>query len=432
MLMWQARRAGWQFWREGAEVPNVTGNGSRKMVFHAPFPVREGETSASGIRPWKMLCAFKEAGYQVFQVTGYAAERRRRFASLKRGMANGWTPDFVYSEAATIPSSFTERKHVPLILNLERQFFRFIHKQSIPSGVFYRDVYWAFEDYVKSVGKPVAAAMRILYAREIETFNRYVDVVFLPTAQMGAHIPGLEGPRLVALPPGCEVGATKTRPRPGKLRLLYVGAVGGHHYDISALLEAVEDTQGVELTICTRLDQWESAVQADQRLLSSRVHVVHESGPGLEPLYEDADVACLVMKPQEYRSFAAPMKLYEYLGHGKPVLVSEGTHAADVVEGTGAGWVVPFESHALVSRLNLLAHDPDEVEKATSAAVEAGFSNTWQERVKVVGDALRSGEGTGRGSEGLRDASLLNVAEAPVRTTYLTEHVRHQNEQVKK
>lgn len=356
----------------------------RRMVFHAPFPVEAGATSASGIRPWKMLQAFKEAGYQVFEITGYAAERRRRFSSLKRGMESGWTPDFVYSEAATIPSSFTEPRHVPLILNLERQIFRYFHERGVPSGVFYRDVYWAFEDYEKSVGKPVASVMRALYAREIRTFNRYVDVVFLPTEQMGDHVPGLEGPRLVALPPGSEVVPTTTHPEPGRLRLLYIGAVGGHHYDISALLEAVDAAPGVELTICTRPDQWQSAVSEDPRLLGEHIRVVHESGPGLEPLYDAADVACLVMKPQEYRSFAAPMKLYEYLGHGKPVLVSQNTHAADVVEATGAGWVVPFDAADLVAQLEALALDPAAVAAKTKLAARAGRENTWRARAEFV------------------------------------------------
>lgn len=360
----------------------------KRMVFHAPFPVKEGATSASGIRPWKMLQAFKDAGYQVFEITGYAAERRARFASLKRGMAGGWQPDFVYSEAATIPSSFTERKHFPLILNLERRIFRYFHDKGVPSGVFYRDVYWAFEDYERSVGKPVAMAMRGLYVREIETFNRYVDVVFLPTEQMGAFIPGLSGPRQVALPPGSEVAQVAHRRNDGSLSLLYVGAVGGHHYDIGALLDAVKEVPKVDLTICTRPDQWEAAVRDDPRLLGERIHVVHESGAGLEPLYEAADIACLVMKPQEYRSFAAPMKLYEYLGHGKPVLVSENTHAADVVEATGAGWVVPFDGSAIAGQLRALAENSEALEAKTELAAQAGAENTWEERAKFVAKTL--------------------------------------------
>lgn len=390
------RRRGTETHTEVAPVDLARSSGTAKgrMVFHAPFPVKEGATSASGIRPWKMLQAFKDSGYEVFEITGYASERRRRFASLKKRMRAGWVPDFVYSEAATIPSSFTEPKHFPLTLNLERQIFRYLHERGVPSGVFYRDVYWAFPDYQRSVGRPIAAAMRKLYAREVTTFNRFVDVVFLPTTQMGPFIPGLRGPRQVALPPGCDVNVVPQHQGVGHISLLYVGAVGGHHYDIGALLDAVQETPGATLTICTRTDQWAAAIEKDPRLLGERIHVVHESGSGLEALYEKADIACLVMKPQEYRSFAAPMKLYEYLGHGKPVLVSQNTHAADVVEKTGAGWVVPFECDALAKLLDTLARNPGEVEGAALAAATAGSLNTWQERVKTVAEALGSADQT--------------------------------------
>lgn len=368
---------------------------AKRMIFHAPFPVVNGATSASGIRPWKMLQAFRLLGYEVFTITGYSAERRTKFANLKKRMESGWRPDFVYSEAATIPSSFTEPKHFPLILNLDRRIFQFLHRWGVPSGVFYRDVYWAFEEYQKSVGRPVALAMRQLYAREIDTFNRYVDVLFLPSQKMADYIPHLKDIRTVALPPGCDAVSDLKKDRTKKLttlRMLYVGAVGGEHYDISELLRAVRDVDGVELTICTRPDQWESASKEYEGLLGNSVRVVHESGEGLVPLYRSADVACLMMRPQEYRSFAAPMKLYEYLGNGVPILVSEGTLAADVVRENDAGWVVDFSERALRSVLTRLKEHPSEILTKAQNAAAAGSRSTWKTRADSVAEILSANE----------------------------------------
>ena len=371
--------------------PEDTMSRSPRMVFHAPFPVGPGATSASGIRPWKMLQAFKSAGFEVFEVTGYAAERRRRFASLKRGVAAGWKPDFVYSEAATIPSSFTEPRHFPLILNLEREFFRFVHDAGIPSGVFYRDVYWAFEDYERGVGKPVARAMRALYGREIKTFNRYVDVVFLPSLAMGAHIPGLNGPKLVALPPGADIEASVPEKSSveRELRIFYVGGVGGEHYDISALIEGVEKSENCQLVIATRPDGVENANREYGDLIGDSTKFVQASGAELNAYYDDCDVASLVMRPQEYREFAAPMKLYEYLGHGKPIVVSSGTLAADVVEQSEAGWVVGFEADQIARLLAHLRDQPSEVVAKAANAAKAGLLNTWEERAKFAAQTLR-------------------------------------------
>ena len=63
------------------------------------------------------------------------------------------------------------------------------------------------------------------------------------------------------------------------------------------------------------------------------VQVVHRSGAELEQLYDNADACVLFVQPDPYREFAAPVKLFEYLGHGKPVIASAGTLAAQVVAG---------------------------------------------------------------------------------------------------
>lgn len=363
------------------------GDGRMRMVYHAPFPVGPGATSASGIRPWKMLEAFKALGFDVFEVTGYARRRRRRFAELRRQIDSGWRPAFVYSETATIPSSFTEPKHFPLVPELERSFFRHLHRHRVPIGVFYRDVYWSFPEYDERVGKTVASAMRVLYRREIRTFNRYVDVLFLPTSRMGEFIPGLHGPRLVALPPGADSHLKRARDS-RKLELIYVGSLGGHHYDVSELVRGVGLVEDVVLTICAPREQVEKEKDALSGPGEKMIRLVSESGAGLERLYGQSQVGSLLMAPQQYRSFAAPMKLYEYLGHGKPVLVSEGTHAAEVVNRYDAGWVVPFNADSVAQVLARLRDNPEEVEEKSRNAQRAALENTWERRAVTVVDTL--------------------------------------------
>ena len=48
----------------------------KRMIFHMPLPLNPQAKSASGIRPVKMLEAFKSLGYEVFEITGYSAERK--------------------------------------------------------------------------------------------------------------------------------------------------------------------------------------------------------------------------------------------------------------------------------------------------------------------------------------------------------------------
>lgn len=365
-----------------------------RMVFHAPFPVRPGSSRASGIRPWKMLQGFRQAGFEVRVVTGYAAQRRASLRSLERAMKEGWVPEFVYSEAATLPSSLTEPRHLPLILNLERKFFRDMHDRGIPSGVFYRDVYWAFPEYRKSVGPLLYPALRYLYGREIETFNHYVDVLFLPSVEMAQFVPGLRGPRPVALPPGTDPkDVPLPKPGAGSLRVLYVGDIGGGHYDMAEFLRAVSETEGVSLTICTRSDSMARAREqyADVLKEADNITFVQASGEDLLPLYRSADIASLVVRPDEYRSFAAPMKLWEYMAMGRPVLTTTGTKATTTVEAVGAGWGVVYDADSIAKSLRRLRDNPQVVVAASKAAREFGLKNTWRDRARFVAQTLTAG-----------------------------------------
>ena len=270
----------------------------------------------------------------------------------------------------------------------------------MPSGVFYRDVYWAFPAYVQSVGKPVAWVMTKLYKREVETFNRYVNVLFVPTPAMATHIAGLNGPSVVALPPGSDpplettVGDSRQE---GDLRILYVGGVTSH-YNVDEMLRAVNMTDGVKLTLCTPKATWGEAKAAYGDLVGPSTEVVHFSGDKLHELYANADVASLAVEPKEYWSFAAPMKLYEYLGQGKPILVSSGTHAASVVSDTQSGWVVEYDAAEINGALQRLRDNPDELEAASQAARRARGDHTWEKRAEFVSQTLEQCSGAATGS----------------------------------
>ena len=59
-----------------------------KCIFHMPLPLDKNSKSASGIRPQKMLQAFKDIGYEVFEITGYGKERKRSIQVVKKQIIN--------------------------------------------------------------------------------------------------------------------------------------------------------------------------------------------------------------------------------------------------------------------------------------------------------------------------------------------------------
>lgn len=361
----------------------------RTMLFHAPYPLGERTGSGSGVRPARMRQAFSDLGYDVVEVTGYGAGRRRVVRRLVAQLKDGLVVDFAYGENSTMPTLLTETHHLPTHPLVDLRLLCLLRRHGIPTGMFYRDVYWRFAEYTERVSPVVAAGTRTLYHAELLAYGRWLDRVYLPSAQIASQVPHLRPGQTAPLPPGGEVVDV---PRvDGPFTVLYVGNVSSY-YRMHALLEAVDATPGVHLVLCTPPESWAAARGDYERWVGDRVEVVHERGEGLRPLFARADVASLVVEPSDYRDFAAPVKLYEYLGHGKPVLASAGTLAGQTVTDAGLGWAVRYDAgelSALLARLrDEWAGGGGEVLAATERVREARHDHTWTARAQQVATDL--------------------------------------------
>ncbi|MSS83463.1 glycosyltransferase family 4 protein [Actinomycetaceae bacterium WB03_NA08] len=363
------------------------------MVFHAPFELQENPTAASALRPVRMLKAFENIGYKVWKVTGTGKERKKSLRALGRAIRGGLKVEFVYSESATIPNAFTEPRHFPLRPFLDAEFFALMHRHNIPIGVFYRDIYWVFDEYKERVGAAVAAAMSTLYRWDLAIYDRYVDVLFVPSLPMADHIPHKLDPIIVALPPGADTRADGVEQSlTGPLKLLYVGGTNPRHYEISILLEAVSRVSNVSLTICTPKDSWEKDKTMYADLLSDSVCIVHRDADHLDDLYEDADIAMLHVEPKLYWEFAMPVKLFEYIGRGKPIIATEGTMAAEVVENLDIGWSVPHSVQSLAELLDEMGTHREMIARASQRVLAHSREHTWEARARQVAAVLQKTE----------------------------------------
>ena len=377
--------------------PGASAGRSRPlMVFHAPYPLTE-RTAASRLRPLRMRRAFAELGYDVVEVTGYASARRRAMARAERRLEAyerqrraqpSLPPAFIYSENATIPNALTEPRHLPLHPRLDAAFFARARRRGLEVGVFYRDLYWRFPRFRQSINPAVDLALRAMYLTELAQWRRAGLHVYLPSEAMSAHLPTIDPARTSALPPGADPDAVRSPSRPdlegGPLDLLFVGVLGGN-YRIEAVCRAVAAVEGTHLTLCTRQEEWAQVRGGYEPLLvPGRHEVVHASGEGLEPLYGRSALGVLLVEPHEYWDFAVPYKLYEYLAHELPVVVTAGTEAARIVEDLGAGWVLPYDEAALADLLRELGAHPERLRAVQERLRSALPGQTWQARARRV------------------------------------------------
>ncbi|MGO2139601.1 MAG: glycosyltransferase family protein [Leucobacter sp.] len=356
-----------------------------KMIFHVPYPLNPAATSASGIRPVQMRRAFETAGYEVAEVSGDAKARRAQIRDLKKRIAAGEDFEFVYSEASTKPTAMTESHSLPLHPFMDISFLSYCKKHEVPVGVFYRDIYWDSPKYLETVPRPVAAVTRALYRHDLKRYRTAVSKIFVPSMRMAAVMPHTEVVQCVALPPGSP--ATESATPDTEMSLLYVGGTGSY-YRMEQSITGVEAAAGARLTICTRENEWEAARESYSAVLGSSTSVVHVSGADLEPLYEDAHLGMLFMEPIGYREFAAPMKLYEYLGHGKPIIATEGSLAGNFVVEHGVGWALPYTAEALTELLLELQENPEKYEAVRANALRVRESHTWEARARQAAAAL--------------------------------------------
>lgn len=361
----------------------------KRCIFHIPYTLSGRSASGSSIRPQRMLEAFQNIGYKVSVVLGNSAQRKKQIADIKNDMEKGIQFDFVYSEASTMPTLLTDSHHLPFHPLLDFSFLKLCKHRGIPIGLFYRDIYWKFPIYTASVGRFRAAIARLFYQYDIKQYEHLLTTFYVPTRGVSDLIQSPRLSRIVReLPPGAprnvvvDYDNVARLPRP--LHLLYVGGLG-NQYDISYVLDTVVANSNYELTICTRENDWLSWASSHPDISQcSRIHIVHTSGNGLEPLYKNADICLLFLKPHPYLKIAVPVKLMEYLGHGIPIIETEGSAGSDIVSKFSIGWVIPYTKLALQSLLLQLLNDPSEIVFARRHCLDAIEENTWESRARQV------------------------------------------------
>ena len=351
-----------------------------------PLPLNTEADSGSGIRPLQMLEAFKSLGYNVDLIAGFGRERRRCIRYIKDNISNGVVYEFLYSESSTMPTLLTEQHHLPLYPFVDFSFFNFCQKQSIPIGLFYRDIYWLFHEYSNDINKYKAAIAIKFYYYDLNQYRKYLSRLYLPSIEMAQYLPMIDPNICAALPPGYVMDndiSKVARANINKLKLLYIGGIG-NHYQMHQLFDALKHMPDVELLLCTREAEWHAVQHEYLNPLPKNINIIHKSGDELRTLFDWADIAVLFVKPHEYRSFAAPLKLYEYLGNLKPIIASQDTGAGQFVDSNRIGWVVPYQAKALKRLLQFLLSNPKEIEEKKIRCREISPNHSWQARAQYV------------------------------------------------
>ncbi len=363
---------------------------TRRMIFHHPLPLIPDAASASGIRPVQMKRSFEELGYEVWEVTGYTKERGRLASEVRYAIRCGVRFDFCYSESSTMPMTMTNPTHLPTRPFLDVGFFRSLRRNGVPVGQFLRDIYWVFPNYRESLPFFKLRAALAAYEWDMRTLRHHVDRVFLPSLKVGEYI-NLGNVPVSALEPGHGHAEPLSGPEEGA-SLFYVGGIGPG-YKLHELFAAVkraweEKNLDVRLTVCLRSEEWDAVKHEYEQWACPAIEIVHGHGNSLREYFERTNIAAIVVDLDEYWKLGVPVKLYEYVGAGKPVMVTKGSLAGDMVERMELGWTVDNSPEAVVELLERLANDPQEIQRVRARVLAQRDAHTWLERARQAAEEL--------------------------------------------
>jgi len=294
----------------------------------------------------------------------------------------------MYSESSTMPTALTDPHHLPIRPFIDYTLLNLCKKHDIPIGLFYRDIYWLFPEYDKTMPKWKAIFAKLFFRYDLLKYSKYVSKIYLPTMAMSNYIPIINPAAFDVLEPAHNglIEHTDRTISDSKLVLFYVGGTGPH-YQMHELFISLKNLPEIRMILCTREKDWlkvKDQYFSDKMGLAENISIVHKTGKEMERYFNICDIAMLYIKPYEYWKFALPLKLFEYIGHGKPIITSKGTYAAEYIEKNNLGWTIEYDEKALVELLLRLKENPHLIQEKSVRVKEFARNQTWTDRARKV------------------------------------------------
>jgi glycosyltransferase involved in cell wall biosynthesis len=259
--------------------------------------------------------------------------------------------------------------------------------RGVPVMTYVRDAYQLFPEYypLDSVKRRLA---RMVFPLSVRALDRVSDRLAFPSRGLATAL--LHDPeraaRVPLLPPGARLAAAPPV-EPAARSLLYVGSLAHRSQGGQLLLDAVQLARGrgadVELICVTPPgDRPPEPHPAWLRLVQSDSMEIERLLPGV--------LATVTPRRRSaYNDLAVPIKVLEYLGYGRPLIVTDATETAAIVRDAGCGVVVTDSAEGLAAGIaTVAAAGPDQLRRWGEAARQAAIANSWDQRARLILELL--------------------------------------------
>ncbi|MBN1821371.1 MAG: glycosyltransferase [Prolixibacteraceae bacterium] len=329
-------------------------------------------SSGSKVRPFKIYKAFLEQGNDVILINGKTNQRLKLFSTFLKSNALR-DVDYCYIEPSTYPAN-----------PLDYIMFVYFKLRKIPIGYFYRDMYYGFPELFE-VGSIKGKILIFRYKTDIILFKRLFKVVFFPSLLMADNF---NFKIKVSLPPAGEIEFDQVNNKLNK-SIVYVGGIN-KILGSKMLLEAMDIVNYKHLRIKLNLIcRKEDLVNIEEYKHKKWLNVLHLSGEDLKEIYYKSDFAVIPRRRNPYFDFSMPVKLFEYMSFGMPIVATGCTEMAKFIESNSIGIIVEDNAASLAKGILYLYDNPSEIinfqENIKSSLIS---ENLWVHRVQKIEKSL--------------------------------------------
>ena len=300
--------------------------------------------------------------------------RGRRSWSLARYVAGGRLRRLagVYVESATsLPGP------------ADLAFLAIARARGVPVLTYVRDAQQLFAEYYR-VTSAKRWLSRALFLPAMRALIRVSSRVAFPSRGLARAVLGSRDAAdgAILLPPGARI-ADAPPVDPSARRLLFVGALRYPAHGGDILLEAVrlvrERGHDVRLVAVTRPGDEAGGPPADW------LELERAEGAEIDRLLPGVLASITPRRRTPYNDLAVPIKVLEYLGYARPLIVTDTTETAAIVGEAGCGIVVPDSAEGLADGITaVVSADPEQVRRWGAAARQAAADNSWDTRARKV------------------------------------------------
>lgn len=299
-------------------------------------------------------------------VSGTRLPRARQLARRIRGLHR---LDGVYVESSsTLPGP------------ADLAFMALARARGVPVLTYVRDAQQLFAEYAGEATLKRRVSRRAFLPAVRALMAASTHVAF-PSRGLARAIHGDDREALL-LPPGARLGR-EVPSGPDARALLFVGPMNRPAHGAELLVAAIElaRERGAEVElICISRAGEELPGPAPAWL-----HRERADGPEIDRFLPRVMATITPRRKTPYNDLAVPIKVLEYLGYGRPLIVTDTEETAAIVRAAECGVVVPDSVEGLAGGILTVAEASPEQRAAWGAAARAAAErNSWDERARQI------------------------------------------------